>query len=539
MFSRQMAPFAVLALVLFAPAAPAGAAEKKDPPRSAGELEAQEKKTTEEERLRRGDRSRFTSEQLLRRAAQFLERTGRRSEAGARRLFDTVLSREPANAVAMAGLARCAMTRYLRRWEEDDRLIEVSLGLARSALLADPEEPRAHAALAVASMADGNWEAAREAGERAWALRGPEPDPWVTRIYIRLLLTGRRWEEAGTAVEEALARHPLDPRLHLLKGNLLLDRSELYEAEDSFRRALLLEQDLIPAVLSLARIQMRTGKGGLSAHLYQQVAERFPEEKGRVHVIWAASLIEKGKHKQALDGLGEVNFETGRGLGEGTRLYLMARCHEELGEKEQAIELYRRVIDEYPFATYGIFSTTLLAAESVERLARIALEDSRQTDALGLLEAALSMPRPSLGIFLRLGDLYSSYGLHREAATALARTEEIPDGPRMTMERLGIYVAWARALEKTGQGSPDPRREVVDALRNRSEGILATGNAGFFLEAARACAIAGDVEESLRWLDRAVEVGHRQLDWIRRDPEMRPVAESKKFSDLMKRASAR
>jgi tetratricopeptide (TPR) repeat protein len=476
-------------------------------------------------------------DELVARGEEFLDRANRRSEKHARRLFTLALREEPEHGAARAGLARCATTRYLRRWEEDDRLIDEALEQARAAVEWAPGEPRAHAALAVAYMIAGDQGPALVEADAAWELRGERPPSWVTQVFVQSLIARGKPGEALRIVDEALSIHPSRAQFHALRGVALTEMGEPREGAVALRRALVLEPDLVAAALSLARAYDRLGNRPAASALYIDIVAKHPEEKARVQAIAADSLIAGGAYEKALAGLEKIRFGTRRGLGEGTRLYMKATCLEKLRRPEEARPLYRKVIDEYPFASYGAFSTERLVASSFEALSRMALQEGNVEEAARLLEEALTKPRPTLSLFLELANLYGDYGLHTEAVSALRRAETIDFGPRQTGPRTVLYVAWARALRRKEPGSDAPLAEVLEALERFRPVLAATEDFPYFLEAARACAIAGDTARGLDWLKRAVDLGYRRLEWIREDPEMRSLAELPGFESLLRTAA--
>ncbi len=479
------------------------------------------------------------ADELVARGEELLDRGSRRSEEHARRLFTLAQRVRPENGAARAGLARCAAARYLHRWEEDDRLIDEALEHARAAVERAPGEARAHAALAVAHMIAGEWGPALAEADEAWRLRGEEPHPWVTQVAAQSFITRGEPEEALRIVDEALSVRPLRAQLHALRGVALTEMGEPDTGALALRRALLLEPDLVGAALSLARAYDLIGSRYEALGLYGEIVARFPEEEARVQLITASLMITERAYESALARLEEIRIGTRRGLGEGTRLYMKATCLEKLGRPEEARALYRKVIDEYPFASYGAFSHESLAASSFEALSRIALQEGHVEGAVRLLEEALTTARPSLRLFLQLSSLYSDYGLRAEAIAVLRKAETIDFGPRQTGPMTALYVAWARALRESEPGSEAPLTEVLEALERFRPKLVATGDFPYFLEAARACAIAGDPARGLEWLRRAVALGYRRLEWIREEPEMQSLAGLPAFEDLLRNGAER
>jgi tetratricopeptide (TPR) repeat protein len=471
-------------------------------------------------------------EVLLDRAERMLDRTTRESVERAAELYQFVLKEDEDSALAHAGTARTMTIWYSRRWKDDDRLVAQALAAGRRAVEHDPEEPQTHAALSYALMAAEEWSEALQSADRAWALRGDGTPTWVTSVYAQSLLARSDEDGALRVLEEALRARPDRAQLHMMHGQILIEKKEYLQAVRALRRAVLLEPDFAPALVRAAYAMDRAGDRERAGSLYEEIVRRFPEEKNRVFLLMATSLMHRKEYDRALYGLGQIQFKTERGLSEGTRLYLMASCHHELGKREEARELYLDVVRNHPQASFGSFTGRSAGVAAYEGLARLALEEDDTPRAVKRLEEALSLGHPSVEIFLRLARMYEDHNLHREAIDLLARGAGTEFGAHLAGKKVALFLAWARAVRRHGEEERGRFEPILEGLDRHVESLLSTGDYTHFVEAARACALCGSPDRGIEWLRRAVERGYRKLDWIAGDEEMGSLAGHPGFEAL-------
>jgi tetratricopeptide (TPR) repeat protein len=470
--------------------------------------------------------------ELVLRGERLLEEPDKTSIGDAWGLFKSALVVDPDNGGALAGMARATAIKYSRRWDEDDGLLDQSQDLARKSVDASPRDARSHAALAAVSLIAEEGETAYDEADRAWSLKDGATPAWVGETYAQSLIARGDSRAALAVLEELRPAQPARYPTWFLEGIAHLELGDLDEAVLCLRRANILAPRFPAALLVMARVYDRMGRRDYATQLYARVKTDFPEESGRVLILMSASLIGRHKYAEAMDGLDQVHFHTKRGLGEGTTIYLKGLCLDKLGRTDEAIPLYRRVAEEFPAASYGAVTSESLASASFEALARIELDRGRQEEAVRLMEEALAKPRPTIGLFTRLASVYSDYKLHAEAVRVLRRAAEIDFGPRRAGLKATIYVVWAREAKSQAGGIEASTSDLLLALDRDAGTLRARGDVADFLEAARACTLAGDNGRALSWMKLAVDRGYRHLDWISGDAEMRPLSRDKGFEDL-------
>ena len=151
-------------------------------------------------------------------------------------------------------------------------------------------EARFHAQL-------GKFNDARKALERAVNMAGSDPGPYVAqgRLELRLGDIEVAFKSAKTAVKNA----PNDARSHALLGACYARRGQLKEAEQSYERALSLDDELILARLGYANALRDQGAKEAVARRSKALAKAIP--------MYLQALRDQPKNPQVL-------FEYGRAL---------------------------------------------------------------------------------------------------------------------------------------------------------------------------------------------------------------------------------
>ncbi|MBI3448373.1 MAG: hypothetical protein HY049_05585 [Acidobacteria bacterium] len=473
----------------------------------------------------------LTSREMALRAERLLDEPEKAQVDAAVTLLESARAMDPTDGVVLAGLARATAIRFLRRWDADDARIDQAVDLARKAVIGSPDDARAHAALALASMIAADRAAEFDEADRAWGLKADSSPPWVHEAYAQTLIARGDAPEALRVLAELRNGVPARYQTYQMEGLAQLDLGHLEEALLAFRRANLLAPTFPGALLQIALVCDRMGRRDYAAQIYRQVGDQFPEQGPAILVRMAASLISRGKYSEAQAGLARAEFKTRRGLGQGTVVYLKALCADRMGRAAEAAALYRSVTSDFPDASYGGVTSESLASSAYEALARLELKAGRQNEAVGLMEQALGLPRPGLSLFTGLAAVYSEYGLPADAAEVLRRGALVDFGPRSAGTKAGLYVHWARAAKAVADGGKSAAM-VMPALERDAAAIRRHGDVASFLEAARACAISGERSRALEWLRQAVAQGYSKLDWIGSDPEMGSLTAEKEFAEL-------
>jgi TolB-like protein/class 3 adenylate cyclase len=169
--------------------------------------------------------------------------------------FRQALDRDPAFAIAWAGLSRAYHEQAGRGWKPVAEGMEQARAAARTALELDPELPEGHIALGwVLADYDWDWEKAKTELDRARALAPGDGD--VQRASASLAMQLGRLGEAIEFARRAVALDPLSKPAHVVLGDCCMRAGRLDDAVASLQIAL----DLAPNagithyILSCARL---------------------------------------------------------------------------------------------------------------------------------------------------------------------------------------------------------------------------------------------------------------------------------------------
>jgi len=470
---------------------------------------------------------------LCARGEHLIQDGGRAALLHAREIFRAVTKRYPEQGCGHAGLARALTATVQRGIDQDDALIERAVQEARAGVQADAQSPLSWAALALALLADLKTDEAAEASDRAVELGPESPQAWHAAAACRT--AEGRLEAARAAAERALALRPDLPAAHHVLGNVLLLEGRLDDAMDSYLRALVLSPEHMPSRFQLGVALERAGRFEESTRIFGQVLERHPEDTGLAHLFMAHSLVLRNSPDAALTLLDRAIMTNRRGMGAGTVRYLQGVCLEMLQRRDEAAQAYTDVIERYPDATTGPSSSERLADEACLGLARLHFAQGRVDEAAAVMEKGASRPGAGPDLLLRLAGLFEDYGMPERAGPLLESACGGPVRSRTAGALLEGCIAWARAARRDGDEEALGRLSAT--LRAGTADLERLGDFVHDVAAMRALSIAGRGDESLAWLRRAIGRGYQQVEWIRDDPDMQALRQTRGFDETVRSAA--
>jgi adenylate cyclase len=227
--------------------------------------------------------------------------------AKARALLERAIAIDNGLAPAYAQLAIVHSLEYMNHWNDagDDHLA-AAFDLVDKALAADPDEPQAYHALALAHMWSRHLEEAERAGEKAIAL-----DPNYAGAYAGLASAytyAGRYERAIEVLHTALRLDPqYDLSLQFLgRAQFLLHRYD--EAEVSFKRRLerAPRSDLTRAYL--ASLYGHTGRREEALAVWRELLEIKPDFSPE-HLLRILPFKDPAWYAHFIDGLKRAGLE--------------------------------------------------------------------------------------------------------------------------------------------------------------------------------------------------------------------------------------
>jgi len=102
----------------------------------------------------------------------------------------------------------------------------------------------------------------------------------TAKIYREIRSASQRGDsaEAQAIAAAYLEQHPDDPAAHLLAGIAAVARKDLAQAHESYSRAIALDPRFVPALRSLATLQMLQGNYAEAAEFQAKITELYPQD---------------------------------------------------------------------------------------------------------------------------------------------------------------------------------------------------------------------------------------------------------------------
>lgn len=228
-------------------------------------------------------------------------------------------------------------------------------------------------------------------------------------------LQGRRFSEALDLCARQLKATPSDSRLWFYQGIALEGTGKSKDALASFRHALRLSPDLLPALEGAAQIEYRTGDPEAERTLKRIVSLR--PDNPAAHGMLGVLAFEKKRCGEAVDHFGRVGTAINSNAG---ALWQFGNCLYVLRKPEEAASKFRVLLElkDDPRVRYNLALALFdakkpeEAAATLQPLASGSVPDS---DVLSLLGAALEDAKDTPGalkVLRRAADLYPREDRH-------------------------------------------------------------------------------------------------------------------------------
>jgi tetratricopeptide (TPR) repeat protein len=246
--------------------------------------------------------------------------------------FEQAIARDPAYAIAYAGLADCHNVLGFYGAEAPAATFPKAKLNAVKAIELDDTLAEAHTSLAFATLLyDWDWSSAEQAFLRALALN---PDySTAHHWYAEYLTFVGRVEEAMEVARNILSLDPLSPIIHTLVGWVHFYARDYDRAIEVLEGTLALDRDFVPALLWLGLSQERKGSFERAAATLQRAVDL------------------EGEGPTVSSGLGRVLAVSGDGAGARVQLerlleraartyvpaYHIAALHAALGRTEEML----------------------------------------------------------------------------------------------------------------------------------------------------------------------------------------------------------
>jgi serine/threonine-protein kinase len=269
--------------------------------------------------------------------------------------FEQATARDPAYALAYAGLAMAYTELGETSPRDRDSIREGALAAAARALQLDPDLGEAHCMMGYARMVfEFDWASAEAEFRRALELSPGSAD--ACDFYGRLCGAMGRYSESIVLLERARELDPLAHRNDL--ATALLRGGRHAEAERVAVRSVQLDPRDPRSHATLGWALLRQGRADDGVAELERAVGLAPG-----HGMWRAQLGQA----YALTGQGERAREILRELEDPSlpspaSPYHLAYVHAGLGDSERALECLERAFDERSGAIYGLKGSFLLAS---------------------------------------------------------------------------------------------------------------------------------------------------------------------------------
>jgi TolB-like protein/tetratricopeptide (TPR) repeat protein len=229
----------------------------------------------------------------------FLGRPSPEAPGLALRFFNEALDRDPKFALAKAGIAGVYMNMLTLLVAPADDVGPKAEAAAREALALEPDLAEAHAVNAwMQFVYRWDWGEAERSFRRALALK---PGDAMTRAwYAHFLLSRKRFEEAKTEIERALASEPLMPVLYGFSMWIHMYSGETEEVLKEFRRVRQIAPDFSFAYFGAGLAYLIQGRLDESVEMFQKGC-LFPGTRGWPEAGLVAAYLRKGDRGSAED----------------------------------------------------------------------------------------------------------------------------------------------------------------------------------------------------------------------------------------------
>ena len=246
--------------------------------------------------------------------------------------FQAAIDRDPAYALAYAGLADCyvLLPDYSTDAPADSR--ERSENLIKRAIAIDGRLAEPHATLG--ALHDYKWQWADAESEYKLAI---ELDPNYATAYhwYSVLLYGLgRNDEAAAMITRA---HQIDPMSSIISQNfaqMLQKKNDYAAATDVSRRIIELDPKFPGGHFTLGWSYLRTGRNDEALASFQTASELTQRDSNRISEVGLAFAM-LGRNREAQQIIDELETRYTQNLSRGTDL---ATIYAALGEKDKAFE---------------------------------------------------------------------------------------------------------------------------------------------------------------------------------------------------------
>jgi len=290
--------------------------------------------------------------------------------------------------------------------------------------------------LAEMRMSQGDTDEARSVLLDAAQLAGSNLAP---RLAVSdMQIKAGAYDDAAQGLQRLITAYPEEPGPPLLMARLRAEQRRLIQADDIASSVLQSHPDSLAALALLGDIRLARGQSDEAVSLYRRAAAI--RDAAQLAISLHHALVAGGKDAQALQELADWDRKN---PGDQAVMGVLADHYLRIGQRQQAITLYRRLIE--------------LNAENVEAYNNLAVA-LMELDIEGALKAGLrayelAPTNPAVldtvgWILVQVGDLDTGLARLREAVVRNGRSPEIRYHLAVALEEYGNQAAAIRELRQ-------------------------------------------------------------------------------------------
>ena len=415
--------------------------------------------------------------------------------------------------------------------DESEEGLRTALNEARRAVALAPEDVRSAAALALALATADRLNPALEEADRAAAL-----DPDSAEAHVARCIVLRLRKDAGGALDacrRAAEIAPNDPRILTALGDALREADRHSEAMEMFGQAIDLDHEAIGPQLGAAGALLKAGNLPLARRLYDGLLRDWDYGENRTRLGAAALLVFLQEFEAAIQMYDHVTVPDGTSLPALLALYGKGYALGRLGRDAEAEYFWSSLIERVPNDYDGPARGREILFSAYDDLIAYFKKRGRDHKVMSLLKAACDRPLVPTRLARAWVDQMEAGKDGGKAASVLEKSILGSDPLEDSLELAESVLRLVRLRTDSGSRRLPEESAAARALDSVQSRLRATDPGAAHYRLARALALAGRGEESLRCLERAREAGYLPGDQMAGEPDFARIRQTAAFQAFL------
>jgi tetratricopeptide (TPR) repeat protein len=438
---------------------------------------------------------------------------------------------DPDLAAAHLGLARVAIYLYNLGLDESADGLKTALSEARRAVALAPEEARSAATLALALVTADRLNPALEEADRAVALDPDSAEGHVARCIVLRL----RKDTGGAlgACRRAAEIAPNDPRILTALGEALREADQPSQAIEMFGQAIDLDHEAIGPQLGAAGALLKAGNLPLARRFYDRLLRDWDYGENRTRLGAAALLVFMQDFEAAIQIYDRVTVPDGTSLPALLALYGKGYALGRLGRDAEAEYFWSSLIERVPNDYDGPARGREVLFSAYDDLIAYFKKRGRDHKVMSLLKSACDRPLVPTRLARALVDQMEAGKDDGKSASVLEKAILGSDPLEDSLEVAESVLRLMRLRTDSGSRRLPEESAAARALDSVQARLRPTDPGAAHYRLARALALAGRGEESLRCLELAQEAGYLPSDQMAGEPDFARIRQTAAFQAFL------